>query len=208
MDWAGWRHSQKVRSFGLLRAASEPARASLVLARPCTPARVAEVYTAHFAFVWRTARRLGIPEQHVDDVAQEVFLVVQRRLADFEGRSELRTWLFGITRNVVRRFRHKASRHLQTELEHVEDVADSQTPSAEAQLAALQRVRLLHALLDELDDGDREVFILSELEEMTGPEIARALDLHLSNVYARIRRARKAFDQALQRYRAGQGRLR
>src|SRR5262245_51753387 len=71
---------------------------------------LAEVYETQFDFVWRSARRLGVASLHVDDVVQEVFLVVFRRLAEFEGRSSLKTWLFGITRRVVRDHRRSARR--------------------------------------------------------------------------------------------------
>src|SRR5579859_7717464 len=65
----------------------------------------AEVYEDYFSFVWRSARRLGAPEASVDDVVQEAFVVVYRRLSQFEGRSSLKTWLFGIVLNVVRAHR-------------------------------------------------------------------------------------------------------
>lgn len=177
--------------------ASDPARPVL---------RIEEVYEAHVDFVWRTARRLGASESHLDDVVQEVFMVVQRRLADFEGRSELKTWLFGITRRVVRAYmRRHAHRGLTSERETAE-LADPRAESGEAQLLALEGSQLLQALLDELDEDKREVFVLCELEELSGPQIAEALDLSLSNVYARIRVARQAFDAALKRYRARQAR--
>ncbi|MGE3634951.1 MAG: RNA polymerase sigma factor, partial [Sandaracinaceae bacterium] len=63
--------------------------------------RLEEIYDACFDFVWRSARRMGVAEAHADDVVQEVFLVAHRRLADFEGRSSVRTWLFGILLRVV-----------------------------------------------------------------------------------------------------------
>jgi RNA polymerase sigma-70 factor (ECF subfamily) len=160
------------------------------------------VYEAHFDFVWRTARRLGSPEALLDDVVQEVFVVVQRRLSEFEGRSELKTWLFSITRRIVRAHVRQNVRHGRASIEDLPEIADLTTPDAESRLCADEDTRLLYALLDELDDEKREVFVLSELEEMSGPAIAEALDLHLSNVYARVRVARQAFDAALRRHRA------
>jgi RNA polymerase sigma-70 factor (ECF subfamily) len=170
--------------------------------------RVEDVYEAHFDYVWRTARRLGAPELQVDDVVQEVFVVVQRRLHEFEGRSELKTWLFGITRRVVRAHLRKNARHKRAAPEDVAELADVTTPDAEARMSAEENTRLLYALLDELDEEKRAVFVLSELEEMSGPAIAAALDLHISNVYARVRSARLAFEAALKRHRARTGRLR
>src|SRR5262249_12085268 len=62
--------------------------------------RFADVYEALFAFVWRSVRRLGVDEGAVDDVVQEIFVIVHRRLHDFEGRSSVKTWIFGIVLRV------------------------------------------------------------------------------------------------------------
>jgi RNA polymerase sigma-70 factor, ECF subfamily len=166
---------------------------------------VDQVYEAHVDFVWRSARSLGVREMNIDDVVQEVFVVVQRRLAEFEGRSDIKTWLFGITRRVVRAHVRQLVRS-RSQTETSAELADPNAACAESQLATLEGARLLYALLDELEPDLREVFVLSELEEMSGPSIAEALDLELSNVYARVRRARMAFDAALRRYRAKQAR--
>jgi RNA polymerase sigma-70 factor (ECF subfamily) len=161
---------------------------------------LAEVYETHFDFVWRSARRLGIPSLHLDDVVQEVFLVVHRRLAEFEGRSSLKTWLFGITRRVVRDHRRSARRKPAEPLGVIEP-ADA-APNADARMTRDEEARLLHAMLDELDEEKREVFVLAELEQMSGPEIADALDVNLNTVYARLRAARAAFEQAVVRHQA------
>jgi RNA polymerase sigma-70 factor (ECF subfamily) len=161
---------------------------------------LAEVYEAHFDFVWRSARRLGIASLHLDDVVQEVFLVVHRRLAEFEGRSSLKTWLFGITRRVVRDHRRSARRKPAEPLGAIEP-ADLDA-AADARMTKDEEARLLHAMLDELDEEKREVFVLAELEQMSGPEIADALDVNLNTVYARLRAARAAFESAVVRHQA------
>src|SRR6185436_2589400 len=70
-----------------------------------------EIYEEHLAFVWRSLRRLGVREAGLDDAVQEVFLVAYRRLPAFEGRSSLKTWMFGIVLRVARTFRRTAQRH-------------------------------------------------------------------------------------------------
>ena len=167
---------------------------------PCA-LTLSEVYETHFDFVWRSARRLGVLSLHVDDVVQEVFLVVHRRLSEFEGRSSLKTWLFAITRRIVRDHRRSARRKPAEPLGAIEPI-DASAPGADAQLAHDQEARLLHAMLDELDEDKREVFVLAELEQMSGPEIAEALDVNLNTVYARLRAARTAFEQAVGRHQA------
>jgi len=54
------------------------------------------VYEAHFRYVWRCLRSLGVYDAQVDDALQDVFVVAARRLADFDGGAELRTWLYAI----------------------------------------------------------------------------------------------------------------
>jgi RNA polymerase sigma-70 factor (ECF subfamily) len=163
------------------------------------PPSFEEVYEAWFDFVWRSARRLGVAQTHVDDVVQEVFMVVHRRLAEFEGRSQLKTWLFGITRRVVGTY-HRTARRKPTEALGEREVTAVGNP--EQCYAALQGQALLHALLDELAAEKREVFVLAELEEMSGPEIASALELNLNTMHARLRAARRDFEQALSRHNA------
>jgi len=162
------------------------------------------VYETHFDFVWRSARRLGVASLYVDDVVQEVFLVVHRRLGEFEGRSSLKTWLFGITRRIVRDQRRSARRKPSEPLGTFEP--PDLGPAADVRMTQEEETRLLHALLDELDEDKREVFVLAELEQMSGPEIAEALDVNLNTVYARLRAARAAFEQAATRYQARQRR--
>lgn len=174
----------------------------LVAAAPALT--LVEVYETYFDFVWRSARRLGVASLHVDDVVQEVFLVVHRRLAEFEGRSSLKTWLFGITRRIVRDHRRSARRKPAEPLGAMEP--QDLGPAADVRLTREEEARLLHALLDELDEDKREVFVLAELEQMSGPEIADALDVNLNTVYARLRAARASFEQAAARYQARQRR--
>jgi RNA polymerase sigma-70 factor (ECF subfamily) len=134
-------------------------------------------------------------------VVQEVFVIVHRRAAVFEGRSALRTWLFGITRRVVRDH-FRTQRRKPADLVADPVVADPHALDAEAQLGMRQAQALLRALLATLDDDKREVFVLAELEQLSMPEIAAALDLNVNTAYARLRAARAAFELALRRHRA------
>lgn len=162
------------------------------------------VYRDHFAFVWRSARRLGVREASLDDVVQEVFVVVHRRLASFEGRSSMKTWLFGIVLRVVRDHKRSArNRRTATEVDPDALQASEAGPSERAEQA--EAVRILHAILDEMADELREVFVMAELEQLTVPEAAEALGLNVNTAYARLRTARQAFEQAVARRRARDG---
>jgi RNA polymerase sigma-70 factor (ECF subfamily) len=165
------------------------------------------LYEAHFDFVWRSVRRLGVSEGAIDDVVQETFLIVHRRLAQFEGRSSVNTWLFGILRRVV----HDHRRHLRRKSPHSvfpeaptdpESLSDAPGRGPHESVEKAEAVRTLHAILDELEDDKRELFILAELEQMTVPEISLALGTNLNTTYSRLRVARQEFDQAVARRRA------
>jgi len=167
-----------------------------------------EIYDEHFAFVWRSVRRLGVADGAVDDVVQEVFIVVHRRLAEFAGRSSLRTWLFGIALRVVRDHRRTLKRkspHLAHEHEDPETVGDARERGPHESTERAEAARLVRLILDELDDEHREVFVMAELEQMTVPEIADALGENVNTVYSRLRAARQKFEQAAARLRARDG---
>jgi RNA polymerase sigma-70 factor, ECF subfamily len=173
---------------------------------PGTTPTFAEVYEDHFSFVWRTARRLGTPDASLEDVTQEIFVVVHRKLPEFAGRSTLKTWLFSITRRVVRRqrqaFLKKLPRGAPTEADtDIGSIAHPRDPGPLERFAKQEAVRLLATFLDSLDEEKREVFILAELEQMSVPEIATALHANVNTVYSRLRLARKAFATAVARHR-------
>jgi RNA polymerase sigma-70 factor (ECF subfamily) len=166
-----------------------------------------QVYADYFDFVWRSVRRLGVPPSAVDDAAQDVFLVVHRKLADFERRSSLKTWLFGIVRRVVRDHRPRRDRAQPeaSERDAVSELPDRDSAGPHEHAERAEATRVLNALLDTLDDDKREAFVLAELEQCTVPEVAEALGVNVNTVYARVRAARRELEQALARLRAQQG---
>lgn len=154
-----------------------------------------EVYEQQLAFVWGSARALGVPAHALDDVAQEVFMVVHRRLKDFEGRSSLRSWVYGILRNVVRAHRRDVAQRRSTAPPAAEPVdpdslADLVGKSPYEALAKREAAALLLRLLDTMDDDKREVFVLAELELFTVPEVAAMIGENVNTVYSRLRLAR------------------
>ena len=161
-----------------------------------------EIYEKHADFVWRTLRRMGVPEDDLGDALQGVFLAAHRALARFEGRSSITTWLFTVCRTVARERRNSA--HLRYEV--FDQILVDREIDLRADVGALleqrERVDLLEALLDRLEVEQRNVLILFELENMSGEEIAEALGIPLGTVYSRLWSARKAFRQALSRHEA------
>lgn len=180
---------------------------------PAAPARVttaptpsfAAVYDGYARFVWRALVRLGVSHRDVEDLVQEVFLVVHRRLEDFRQESTLRTWVYGIAVHTARNYRRTADRRPADKADEpgqTELVAETIERSPDALLAKAEAAELLIRLLQELDQDSREVFVLAELEEMTAIEIGEVLSLKPNTVSSRLRTARRGFDEAVRRNRA------
>ncbi len=184
------------------RADASPTTPRTVTTQPLARATPSfdDVYRSELAFVWRSARRLGVRESALDDVVQEIFVVVHRRLVTFEGRSSLRTWLFGITLRIVRD--HLRSTRRKATTDDDVDTLETRTPGPAELAERSEAVRLLHTILDGMDDDQREVFVMAELEQMTMPEIAEVVSVNLNTAYARLRLARQAFEASLARFRA------
>ncbi len=169
------------------------------------PAHFEAVYEAYAEFVWRNARRLGVPPSAVDDVVQDVFVVIHRKLGTLRSAESLRAWIFSILVRVVRTHQ-RTRRRREPEAQAASPVSPdviAESPHAGPLEQAVQSdaVRLLRDLLDELEIDRRTVFLLSELEEMSVPEISQALGLNLNTVYSRLRAARKQFEEAVARRR-------
>ena len=125
----------------------------------------------------------------------EVFLVVHRRLADYDGRAEMRSWLYGIARGVASNHRRGETRE-RRRLRLVSPPV-GQPLDPEASTRARQAADLVEGFLAELDDGKRAVFELAELEGLRGPEIAEMLQLNVDTVYSRLRVARRRFEKRI-----------
>jgi RNA polymerase sigma-70 factor, ECF subfamily len=158
-----------------------------------------DVYRTHVDFVWRIVRRIGVPEEVVDDVVHDVFLVVQRRLDDYDPQYSMRSWLVGIARRVSKdycRGRARASARLRL-------VAPAAlAPSPEDETARTEAAEFVRQFLEDLELDQRMVFMLADGEGMTAPEIAQALRVKLPTVYSRLRLARQKFERAVARLRA------
>ncbi len=158
------------------------------------------LYEEHFDFVWRSVAHRGVPAALMDDVVQEVFLVVHRKLPEFEGRSTVRTWLTGIVRKVVRDQVRKRS-HLPTGVE-LEVEPPSGAPSPVEALERRRAADTLEAILDKMSEEQREAFVLLEIEGMSGKEIAEAVGVPENTVWSRVRAARGIFNAGLARQKA------
>jgi RNA polymerase sigma-70 factor, ECF subfamily len=155
-----------------------------------------DIYRENVNYVWRALSHLGVAPPDVADVAQDVFITVQRRLNSFEGRSTIRTWIYGICLRTVSDYRSRAFRRReipQEQLPEQESEADQQQSLQEQRL----RSRLI-ILLDSLKPEQRDVFVLYEIEELTMREVAAAVDCPLQTAYSRLHAAREQLRTKLQ----------
>jgi len=172
------------------------------MAEVTRPLSCAEIYEEHFDFVWRNARRLGVNESGCEDVVHEVFVVVQRRLGEFEGRSSVRTWLYGILVRVVQAHRREIQQRLAKESIAASDQRELSDDGAAEDLARKEATALVDGIVAEMDDEKRAVFVLVDLEETSVPDAARGLGVNLNTAYARLRAARLQFADAVKRIHA------
>jgi len=163
-----------------------------------------EVYDQHFAFVWRCVGNRGVRGAMLDDVVQEVFIVVHRKLPEFEGRSSLRTWLAAIVRRVVADYVHKRGNQPAGDQPLEREPAATGSPAEHLERKAA--VALLDALLAKMSDEQREVFVLHEIEHLSGPEIAELTGSNENTVWTRLRAARRIFQEGVTRERARRAR--
>lgn len=156
-------------------------------------------FRTHHAFVWRCVRRLGVPAAELDDVVQEVFLVAHRERDRFEGRSSIKTWLYGVAVNRARMHHRSRARRAQRRQEGGALVVAKPPSDLATRHAA---VDLLDRLVSSLDAEKRQVFVLIELEDVPAKEVAAQLDISVNTVHSRLRLARRRITMEVRRMRA------
>lgn len=155
-----------------------------------------QAFEQHFSMVWRSLRRLGVPEAALDDASQDVFLVLHRRWADFQRQSSMRTWIYGILLRVASDYTKRARRERarwSPEVPELESSVESPDHLYQQREAAI----ILRLALAQLEDKERQILVLIDLEERSVVEAAEALGVNLNTAYSRLRRARQAFEKAL-----------
>lgn len=184
-----------------LDAAHMPSTATKLPAPVAAEGGFRALYDQYFTFVWRCLRALGVAETHVDDAAQEVFLVAHRRLPEFRGESSLRTWLYGIVRNVAANQRRTQRR--KGGLAHLDEAAFAGAePSPEMRLAERERAEFVVRFAEGLDPKKRDVFVLALVEQLTIPEVAEILEIPVNTAYTRLRAVRAELRSAIERSRS------
>jgi RNA polymerase sigma-70 factor, ECF subfamily len=171
------------------------------------PPGIDEIFAAHHRQVSVWVRRLGGPDIEVDDAVQEVFVIALRRLHRFKGKERMIVWLYRITENVVRLQRRSSfrRRRMLSDRMTAHDQRAAQVPSPEPlppeQLAKTEALRLIYQVLDKMSERSRTMFVLFELERLSGQEIAEFQGARVATVRVWLHRARAEFRRYLRDFR-------
>jgi RNA polymerase sigma-70 factor, ECF subfamily len=182
----------------------EPARtadpsAALVLPAAGQPtATTASVYAEWARFVWLSLQRLGVRRADLDDVCHDVFIVVQRKLPEFDQRAKLQTWLFGICTRVSANYRRRAYIRYEDLAGGTSDqdslvVAAPESKRPDHEVERQHSLSLAESILNRMSPVKRAVFVMFEVEGMNCPDIASELGLPVGTVYSRLHAARQFF---------------
>lgn len=160
--------------------------------RPLAPT-LEVAYRMHVDDVWRLTRLLGVDDAHLDDVVHDVFLVVQRRLPDFDPTRSLKHWITGITRNLVMHYRRSFARRTKR-LALVQPAVDTHD-APDDRVARAEAGQAFATFVEGLDDAKREVFVLFEVEDLSARAIAEMTGININTVFTRLRAAREQFER-------------
>lgn len=171
---------------------SQEGRAAAQVTEPAEHERALtfeQLYQRYFDFSWRVLRNLAVRPRLLEDAAQEVWTVVHRRLPEFEQRSSVRTWLFGIARNVARNQRRTERRH--HELELLSEAVPAGAADPESCSSTRETWSALRRFLDALEEQDRAIFVCNLIEDLSAQETAEAVGVKVMIVYQRVRTLRR-----------------
>jgi len=157
--------------------------------------------------VFSLASRLTRNTEDAEEVLQDVFVTVHRKIAGFEGKSSFSSWLYRVTVNAAFMKLRKCKQDLSVSLEDVAQQAHavSALRSPEAAFVDSQSIRnqvmeALEAAIRKLPDDYRPVFILRDVDGLTSREVSRILDLTVPAVKSRLHRSRLMLRRRLSRF--------
>src|SRR3954454_230276 len=158
------------QAFAQLRSAFVPVPA----APPAEPAvlEVRTIYREHGRFVWLSLQRLGIHPSDLDDIAQDVFMIVHRRLGTFDRRARISTWLFGICMRVAANYRRRRRWTREVLSNGLEDQRPALALAADDLLARREEQEMAERALGRLDVAKRATFVMFEIEALSCQEIS------------------------------------
>jgi len=172
---------------------------------PATALDVRTIYRENARFVWLSLQRLGIHPSDLDDIAQDVFMVVHRRLDTFDRRSRITTWLFGICMRVAANYRRRRRWTREVLSGGFEDERPGTLTAADDILVRREQRELAERALNRLEIAKRATFVMFEIESLSCNEIAELMNVPVGTVYSRLHSARRQLEKYLSRDLARRG---
>jgi RNA polymerase sigma-70 factor (ECF subfamily) len=157
---------------------------------------IESLVASHYGFVWRVLRGLGFSRADADDAAQQVFMIVARKLESINAGSA-RSFIYGATLRVANNARRGLRRRREIATDDELDRAEPEALGPEQRATVVEARALLRELLAQLPDKFRRVLILAELEQLEVPEIAALEGLPVGTAASRLRTARQQFRELL-----------
>jgi len=158
---------------------------------------LADLFKDHFEYMWHSLRRLGVNERDLEDVVHDVSVTINPRLGTYDPTRPLRPWLFAFACRAASDYRRQA-RHRVALTDDPEALRDP-APAVDELVASREELDLVARALDALDLDRRAVFILHEIDGVSIPDVARALEIPTNTAYSRLRLAREDFGAAVRR---------
>lgn len=165
--------------------------------------RFRRLFETEFDYVWTSLRRLGVHSRDLDDIAQDVFVQVYRRLDEMDASRPVRPWLFAFAFRCASDWRRLARHRIETSIDTYEIPAPQ--PAADAAVTMAQERELVRQALQHVPLERRAVVILHDLDELPMKQIAESLGIRLFTAYSRLRVGRKEFADTVRRLRATRG---
>ena len=170
------------------------------------PEALAEAVQNHSRPLWKAARALGFSEHDAEDLVHDVFTTFLERIDKFEGRSQLRTWLFGILyRKAMERRRASAREEATDPIDSVFDSAFDKTGKWVRPPADLNRLMLskelgeiIQGCMEGLTVNQRAAFVLKEMEDLDAAGICKILEVSATNYGVLMHRARVRLRECLE----------
>jgi RNA polymerase sigma-70 factor (ECF subfamily) len=157
------------------------------------------IFERELGYVLATLRRLGVARADVEDMAHDVFVAVLKQFDSYDPSRPVKPWLFGFAFRVASHYRRKTRRVVA--LEAPERLVDS-GERPDAHVETTRKREMVQMVLEEIELDRRAVFVLHDIDECTGEEIARTLEIPLGTVYSRLRLAREDFAAKMKRLEA------
>lgn len=161
-----------------------------------------EIFDTQLYFVWNSLRRFGVADRDVEDVAHEVFVVVDRHLAEYDPARPLRPWIYAIAFRCASDYRRRAHRRHEILVDEHADASDAR-PAADEVLLRAEESNLARRALLAVPEDRRAVVVLHDFEEVSMSDVADALGIPVKTAYSRLRLGREELLAAARRMAKG-----